>query len=540
MPNFLTHPGSGAPVEALGMGHPFQAPNGYIFDEVYFAQDACKDLRGQDYLDPEPPLSKLVIAAGLAVAGTFMHYDRDASKAGLDPSAKPCETYGILPGFGTWGWRLSSLVFGTMLIPLIYLTAMRLWPDRFFAMSAALLMNFDGMSFVQSRIAMIDVIAIFFALLAYWVFLLHRDARSNRGFYRTAFLLALAVGLAVSAKWFGLATLGTVLVFLVGGYIARFVHLSTDGGWSWGDWWGKAVARVRVGPADQYARFLFYGLVLLVIPAALYLLSYFRYDTIQHCLEVAGSCDASRGLAPLAPVQLVHLGPLWLPRGIDIAGYIRQIWIHDQWAYQYHKNLTATHTYGSPWYTWIFLLRPVAYYYQDNVGCATVTAGVAAASSAAGCIPLRAEVFNLGNPAIWWASIPALVYTGWIAVKERSFAAALIVLAFLTAWLPFSRVSRVLFLYHMFGSLPFMVLAVAFAIARLRRRFALRVQLGPTRFPAVTGLHLAHAYLGLVVAMFVYFYPLWTGLPLSGDAWNQRVWINVNRDSPADFHISWI
>ncbi|HEV1998185.1 MAG TPA: hypothetical protein VGR61_08665, partial [Candidatus Dormibacteraeota bacterium] len=62
MPDFATHPLRWPPVRVLGLGHPYQSPNGYIFDEVYFAQDACRDLVGMDYLDPEPPLAKLVIA----------------------------------------------------------------------------------------------------------------------------------------------------------------------------------------------------------------------------------------------------------------------------------------------------------------------------------------------------------------------------------------------------------------------------------------------------------------------------------------------
>src|SRR5207245_7637316 len=99
---------------------PYQSPNGYIFDEVYFAQDACKDVLGIDYDDPEPPLAKLAIAAGMVVGGTWLHYDRGVSVA----PEKRCEKEGTLPGFGTWGWRLTSLVLGTALIPIVYLLAL--------------------------------------------------------------------------------------------------------------------------------------------------------------------------------------------------------------------------------------------------------------------------------------------------------------------------------------------------------------------------------------------------------------------------------
>lgn len=524
MPDFTTHPFSWPPVRVWGLGHPYQAPNGYIFDEVYFAQDSCKDLVGMDYLDPEPPLAKLVIAAGMVIGGTWMHYDRGVTVA----PGKTCETQGTLPGFGTWGWRLASLVFGTALVPLIYVIALRMWPDRFFATAAALLMTFDGMSFVQSRIAMIDAVALAFLLLAYWVFHLHRDARTDRRWWTTLLALGLTVGVSVAAKWTTLAALGTMVTVMVVGWLLTTLRLEAPGtGWSLGSESWRRVS--SVGPRDRLTRAYIYMLFLLVLPAAVYTLSYFRYNSIPHCsstsasgLEVPSTCPA--GGQPRPALQLSKVGPAWVPTGLDASGYIHQMVVHDQWSYDYHAHLTATHTYGSAWYSWPFLLRPVAYYYQDNLGLADGTRQ-----------PLRAEVFDLGNPAIWWASIPALIYCGIHAVRRRSYAPALIVVAFLAAWLPFSRVTRVMFLYHMFGGLPFMMLAVAFALAQLRHA-RIRLTVGSATLPTLEGRHLALAYLGLVVLIFIFFYPLWSGMPISGDSWTQRIWLNLGTDAK----ISWV
>ena len=115
---------------------------------------------------------------------------------------------------------------------------------------------------------------------------------------------------------------------------------------------------------------------------------------------------------------------------------------------------------------------------------------------------VRSDVFSLGNPAVWWASIQALVYCGIYAVRRRRYAPALIVIAFLAAWLPFSRVSRVLFLYHMFGSLPFMILALSFALEQLRHAH-FQLHLGSAALPALEGRHLAIAWIMLVVVVFV-------------------------------------
>ena len=523
-PDFLSNPRSWPPVRVLGLGHPYQAPNGYIFDEVYFAQDACKDLVGMDYLDPEPPLAKLVIAAGIVVAGTWMHYDQGHTV----PAGKTCEAEGTLPGFGTWGWRLASLVFGTALVPLMYVIALRMWPDRFFATSAALLMTFDGMSFVQSRIAMIDAVALALLLLAYWVFHLHRDARTTKRWWWTLTALGVTLGMSVAAKWTTLAALGTMVVVLVAGWLLTKVRMDTPGrDWGLGS---EAWRRVsQVGPRDRFVRAYIYLVFLVVIPGVVYTVSYFRYNSIPHCstaaaggLEVPSTCPADS--PPPPALRLGKVGPIWIPTGLDPGSYIHQMVVHDQWSFDYHAHLTATHTYGSAWYSWPFLLRPVAYYYQDNLGLATGSKQ-----------PLRAEVFNLGNPAIWWASIPALIYCGIFAVRRRSYAPAVIVLAFLAAWLPFSRVTRVMFLYHMFGGLPFMILALSFALARLRQA-RIRLSLGSATLPVLEGRHLAMAYLLLILLIFAFFYPVWTALPITGDQWTQRIWFNLGTDTK----ISWI
>jgi hypothetical protein len=336
----------------------------------------------------------------------------------------------------------------------------------------------------------------------------------------------------VAAKWTTLAALGTMLLVLVGGWVLR-----TDRALR-----GLPASKPRPGPRSGVVRVLAYAIVFLALPLLVYGLSYFRYNSIPHCsaltgagLETPAICSSSHP-EPLAltlrPVQVAGAG-IWVPTALDPGRYIRQIVIHDQWAYDYHAHLTATHPYGSKWYTWPFLVRPVAYYYQDGLGYDSLKHA-----------PLREEVFNLGNPAIWWAAIPALIYCVAVAIRRRHYPAIFIVIAFAAAYLPFSRVTRVMFLYHMFGSLPLMILAVSYALADLRRWVTDRT-LGALRLNVPTGGLLAAAYLGTVIVIFVYFYPLWTALPVGGESWNQRIWFNVPTDNrflhiQPDTRISWI
>ncbi len=224
-------------------------------------------------------------------------------------------------------------------------------------------------------------------------------------------------------------------------------------------------------------------------------------------------------LAFLVIPATIYLGS-WFPfflRGQfhsigDLIEYNRQ-------SYEYHAHLTASHPWGSPWFSWPFLYRPVAYYYQyDGLGADAVSGR-----------PLFAGMSNLGNPIIWWASLPAVLSLPYFVFRHRSFPAAVILVGFLTQYLPWVRITRVLFLYHMFGGLVFMILALAFVLVRMQDAGPLRVEFFGDRVLLSTR-WLVPAFLAVAVLFFLYFYPVWTALPISDVAYRNgfpvgKMWI---------------
>ena len=451
-PDFLSQPGAGPPLTAWGIGHDYQephipglgqpgqiAPNSpFVFDELYFANDARDDLNGRDYLDPEPPLAKLIIALGIK-----------------------------LFGFNSFGWRVMPAIFGSAVVPLMYLLARQLVPIRFFAIAAGILTALDGLLFVESRTAVIDIFPIAFVVAAYLAFHLHLRADSPGRQRWTIVITALLLGLGLASKWTALAAYGTVVVLLVGLL------------------WRGTVRYDR--------RTLGVSLLsLALLPGLVYALSFTHYLTVHHSLD--GFSQAALSLSPFR----LDLGRAW--QSLDN-------W--QRWAFNYHYTLRAPHPYYSPWISWPVLYRPVAYYYQaQGLGADRFTGQ-----------NLVAEIFNLGNPLIWWTSIPALVACAATAIWRRSYPGIFILLAFLAAWLPFSRVPRGLFLYHMLGGLPLMILAVALVLTWVRQ---LRL---PDRLRSLHGATLAYGYLVAVAALFIYFYPLWTGLPLPYTTWLSHMWV---------------
>ncbi len=488
MPDILAHPFSSAPASncvqhtpvdtqgrlgtLCGLAYPYQRgtvstpgarpepPEGEVFDEIYFAAFAHDDLKGINYFDDKPPVGKLIIAAGEWIWGWFRATFQGARGDYADL------------GFTPFGWRIMSVLFGTLLIPLVYLLAFRIWRNRFFAVAAGVLACFDGLLFVQSRIAMIDIFLVFFILLAYWLFLLHRASRTSTESSVTLLLTGVALGLGIATKWSALAAWGTIVFFMIARFLRRRFDFAVEtprGAWRWraGEPRGPSVPGAVAWPV-----YLLVAVVALIaIPFLIYVASWFPFF-------LRGQFH---GLADIIAQQKA--------------------------AYDFNAHLKATHPYASAWFSWPFLYRPVLYYYQpDGLGTDAWTGR-----------PLVAGILDLGNPWIWWTSLPCLVLLVYFILKRRSFPAAFLAVAFLAQLLPWALVTRVLFLFEMTAAVPFMVLALAFVLATVAES-DLEVRLGGLSLRAA-GRTLASIHLGVAILAFVYFYPVWTGLPISDQAY---------------------
>lgn len=157
-----------------------------------------------------------------------------------------------------------------------------------------------------------------------------------------------------------------------------------------------------------------------------------------------------------------------------------------------NKNLSASHPYSSKWYTWPFMIRSIFYWVSGD-----------------------SKIYFLGNPIIWWGSTVALLvfvlsaafYRGQI--KETPI---ILFSGYLLNLLPFIGIPRVMFLYHYLSALIFAILIMAYMIDQNRHR--------------------ARIFAVLIIASavgFVYFAPFTYGLPLSPQAFQNRLWLNTWR-----------
>jgi hypothetical protein len=274
--------------------------------------------------------------------------------------------------------------------------------------------------------------------------------------------LGLVLSIGIAAKWIVLAAWLSIVFWLILRIVLRDLHIK---------WFPQSIAVV---PWPTYLTVAVIALA--VFPVGVYLISWYPFFARGQFHDI-----------------------------YNLLTYQAQ-------ALNYHRSLTATHPYGSPAWSWPLLSRPVLYYAEYAwLGSDSFTGQ-----------PLISRMENLGNPWIWWTSLPCIVSLPYFVFKRRSFPAAVILLGFLSQYLPWFPITRVLFMYHMFGGLIFMILAVAYVLAFLAEGL-----------PTPRRELLVAAHLAVAVFFFGYFYPLWTGLPISVSAtvetsgtpwWGPKLW----------------
>jgi predicted membrane-bound dolichyl-phosphate-mannose-protein mannosyltransferase len=161
----------------------------------------------------------------------------------------------------------------------------------------------------------------------------------------------------------------------------------------------------------------------------------------------------------LSYIPWVNLGNQWFAGYPE--GHTGQTFIAlQQSMYDYHNYLRATHPASSPWWAWPLDLKPVWFEQQDYAGGTT------------------AVIYDTGNLVIFWLAIPAVAWVAYQAWKRRSLALTFLVLSIACLWLPWARIDRATFQYHIFTTLPFSIMALAYFLAELwhgpsRRTWAL-------------------------------------------------------------------
>ena len=509
-------------------------PDQCYFDEVYFPTTGAEILRGDDqawefygHENTHPPLSKLIMAVGQGVFGRGS--GGEDNHCWNDQNTKYRSTDASWD-YDPFGWRFFGALAGVGSVLFMYLIARRLFQSEVAGLAAAFLLTFEGLAFVQSRIATPDTYVLFFVLGAVYFLI------SNR------FLLSgVFFGAALATKWNATFTIIPILLYLayrlvkglqeskrgervepldivlpgglamlyVGMALTAYKYLGTHPDQDYEIFGGPLQAAGAVFIVLG-AMAVVYSLVF--VAASKWSLTGLLSDRGRVFLDVAVVFGLFFMLVP-AYIYLMTYIPMLLnghAHGFLGLGDVLEL---NRRAYDFHSHCDppgCAHGYSSSWFKWPVMVRPIYLYVQD-----------------------WAKIYSLGNPAIFWAGLPALGFVAWRGLNLRLKRGAeagtvtvtgalrlsrwpllFVVLSYLGFWLPWALNPRILFIYHYLPAVGFLVLALSYCVHWLWHR------------PEPWGRTAAIGFLTMTALTFIYFYPHLAAVNVSPELDESYYWFN--------------
>lgn len=409
-------------------------------------------------------------------------------------------------GYTPLGWRVMAALFGTGVVLVLMALVRQLSQSWQVAAIAGGLAVFDGVLLVSSRFGMLDIFQVFFIVAAAWA--LTRDHRQVRdrlhqawlngvlgtsafgprlGFRWWRFGAGVLLGLALAVKWSGLY----YIAFF--GLLSVFTDLALRRRYN--------IPRPVIGTLVRDTGPALASLV--VIPALLYLFSWRAWFASETSVYRHAAVD---GTIPAESWLQVF------PNAI--AG-----WLHYHFSVlEFHGSLTTSGGHSHPWdskpWSWLVAGRPILYYSDTDLDCA-----------AGSC---REMIFLFGTPAIWWLTVPMLLWGIWSLIIRRDRRFLLPLVAFAAGFLPWLvGYDRQMYFFYAAALVPFTITILALTLGQL---WGTGRPAGWTRLltggpPLRWGTFGVCAYLGLVVAMFFYWLPIFYGLRIPDPYYFEIMWL---------------
>ena len=459
--------------------------NSTYFDEIYYGRSAYEYVHGLNVYEwSHPQLGKLLMSIPV-----------------------------LLFGFSPFTYRLMGNIVGILLIPLMYILAKKFFKNRKWALLAALIMMFDNFHFAHTRIALVDGFQVFFILLSVLFMKNYIDLEKDAPFKKQALYLILSgtfIGCAITTKWNAVyAGLGLAIVF--------FVHLFKMYNVNVIKYCKKNINLkhiIKIVTFFLVIPFVLYYLVLIIINKgfattlitvyyvvlALFLLTIFYNFLLKdkYLIKLMLICILSFIIIPLI---IYILSYLLFPNVSYYDGTLGGIIDLNKMMYDYHSGLDATHPFSSSWYQWPIMYKPVWLY------------------SGATSDGLIMTITDIGNPVIWWTGIVAVLYLIINAFRKKNkekdkYKNSVFILIFiLSTFIPYVFIGRLMFMYHYFITLPFVMLAIVFLIKWITEK--------------LKNDRVYYGYIALIIITFILFYPVVSGMPIESEYIESLKWFST-------------
>lgn len=474
----------------------------YLYwDENYHIASAQKYLNGTFFMEPHPPLAKMLIAAGEAI------FD---ANPGADDEFIGTDYAKELPGgFSFQGYRFFPVLLGWLIAPLLYLIFLMITRKPLWAFFLSFLYVFDNAIVTHSRAAMLDSIMLFFciALIALYFLILH-FRNSKNGFPLCSLLFGIAFGCAMATK-----ALALIMILLVPVVILNLRKESKVEG-------RKSTLqlfdfRLSTLDANRIGQFLTLSLCgFLITYVGIWHLHFTMGKTIVSSLPDNGYYQTSEEYKNLLAAGQVNTTLM--------------LWENIHFLRHYSTgvptlNLCKADENGSPFYFWPFGGRSINYRWETPDG------------SYYQYITLQA------NPVVWGIALLglflafALIVGSWVIPRTTlTYRTELLIWSGMWAsyMIAVSQIDRVMYLYHYFIPLIFSFIIVAYVLLELKQLGAFVLTENKKRWIVLI--------LGLLIfAGFQFYRPLTYYEPIEDAAFKRRmimpIWdlrcVNCERES---------
>lgn len=408
------------------------------FDETYYARDAYSLLRHGVEMPPEasqtyvvhPPLGKWLIALGEQVFG-----------------------------FNETGWRAASVVVGSLTVLVFARLVRRVTRSTLLGGLGGVLLAVDGLEFVQSRIATLDIFLLFWMVCATACLAADRDHGRSRLAHRvqdpTRFWAGTWAGPRAGVRWWRVAAgvcLGAACATKWSGafFLLGMVFLV----FAWDAGARRTLGVRRPGCAAAWRDGLPLVAALAVLPVVVYVASWTGWFATN-----GGYNRHAKGNS-IASLVDYHKQALCFHEGLTNSGGPKSRLLCGP---NPGTSTPSSHPYESKPFGWFVLARPVAYAYEtiksgesrDGKTCTTRPHGDSPAQDCS------REVLAVNTPVVWWAGLAAVLGCFFLWAARRDWRAALVLVGFAANFFPWlTNTERVAFQFYALPLLPFAVLAL--------------------------------------------------------------------------------
>jgi dolichyl-phosphate-mannose-protein mannosyltransferase len=467
--------------------------NTLVFDEVYYAKFGHNYLTHTPFFDGHPPFGKYMIALGMWLGSHVPFWQEPVN--GMTGSLR-----------SPWSYRWMNALSGSFIPIIIANIAYQLSYRRSFALLAGLFTALDGMFIVESRYALINIYIVLFGLLGHLLFLLALAKQQKRQLYLV--LAGIAFGASCATKWNGLFSLFGIYVIWSFSWIYQlFTHRNQTK-----DIIKNLFTFNIINSSNQQS-------INIIDPLPLQKLTQINFW--QFILSL--------GIIPVAVYSLLWIPHLQMnPKYGFIAVHKEILGFHEKLG----GNSPTVHPYCAAWYKWPLLSRPMAYYYQTAQSI-TDPLPVLGPPLPSGTGKVIYDVHAIGNPFLWWFGFASILFLlGMLltsvvipVIKQRrlslpeniptdSWIALFLVVNYAVNLLPWVKVTRCVFIYHYMTSVVFAFLAIAWFVDQCLHSYH--------RSLRAVGISISF----LIIAAFVFWMPIYLGLPLSPEGYRLRMWFS--------------